>query len=506
MVSQRDAKTWQNWSGHVSCQYDTLITPQTEEEIQDAVRCASESGTTVRVIGSGHSFNTLACTNSNGVMLSLHKYQKLLNVDHDKCQVEVQAGMFLHQIHDTLAKYGLSLQNMGVIAEQSVAGAISTGTHGSGVTYPNLSARIVACRIVLANGDLMTISETENSQYLPAVRISLGTLGVFSTVTLQCVPEFKLKSVEYPMKFTTALEELPRLAQQHEFVKVWWFPHTDYVQVFEINRIEEQEHKAICDAGASAEAQGAIPVFKSWWENRVIGRHCTEAMFYAALKKPSLVPMVNRQLRNRLFYKRVTSGRSDHVLCGRQHGDESDGLRMNVNEIAIPIENAVPALRDLSTMLAREGLFMHFPVDIRFTAPDDTWLSPAYQRRSCYIGICARKPYMMEDPQCPKVFALFERIMKSHGGRPHWGKLHTFKRNDLHHLYPKFEDFLAVRETLDPTGVFLNPHTEQLFGVKSTQPRALDGQSARLTPPDVQAHGQSANGYRSAQHAITSKL
>mmetsp|Transcript_6349 Transcript_6349/g.16555 ORF Transcript_6349/g.16555 Transcript_6349/m.16555 type:complete len:494 (+) Transcript_6349:98-1579(+) len=476
---------WTNWAGSVSFTPDGgAREPTSEAEICAHVREAALRRVPVRVLGHGHSFNASMCA-EGGIALSLRKYKRVLHVDAAARTVTCEAGITLVQLCEALeeAEPPLTLENVPVVIAITVAGALVTAAHGSGMRSQSISAHLLGCRLIDGRGEVVSVDRATNADLLPAARASLGVLGVISTVTLQCVPMRTLHISEGPMQLSECVERLDELAARFAYFKAWWVPHTGFVHAFCIDdkpappiaQIARQPLPA--DEGVTPVSGGgrleaplvsdatAMSLRSSFLASRA-GGALMEGMLALAADQPAATPLVNCALRPLLYPTLVSEDSSYLVQCNEHRGlSESVGVRFDVSEFAIPAENCKAALTELVECLQREpGLYLSFPVDIRFSAADDIWLSPAYGRDTAWIGIPSKRPFGKETPHAA-MFSRFEEIMQRHGGRPHWAKEHSVRAPQLRALYPRWADFLAVRARLDPDETFLNPYLRELLGV-----------------------------------------
>ncbi|HNN96817.1 MAG TPA: FAD-binding protein, partial [Pseudomonadota bacterium] len=218
---------FRNWAGTATAQPQAFFTPQSESEIVDILKRAAQAGRRVKVVGAGHSWSDIACT--DGYLLQLDALAQVRRVDVQRQEITVQAGIRLHALIAAMHRHGMTLPVIGSVTQQSIAGAIATGTHGSAPGLGNLASRVVGMRLVLANGEVLPINDHENAHLLPAARVHLGALGVISEVTLATVPAFRLHEELSTLPLSQVLNELPRLVESAPYVKLWWLPHVDDV-------------------------------------------------------------------------------------------------------------------------------------------------------------------------------------------------------------------------------------------------------------------------------------
>ncbi|MFT7621649.1 MAG: FAD-linked oxidoreductase [Myxococcota bacterium] len=423
---------FRNWAGTHTCTPAGWHTPADTETVAAVVKQAHQEGQTVRVVGAGHSFSDIALT--DGAMVSLDQMQSVLEADEHTGLVRVQAGLRLKRLVEDLAGLGLALPNLGSIMDQSIAGATATGTHGSSRTHGNLSSLIVGATLVTGTGEIKTLERGDN---LLAARVSLGCLGIATELTLQCVPAFDLAERSWTLEFDEACDQLEALSREHEYVKLWWFPHTGRVQVFAYERTLAERRP---QSGMSR-----------WYEHNV-ERHLFGLVLGTGRLWPGLVPGLNRLASRSLFAPLDRVDRSDKSLTIAMPPKHRE------MEYSVPIEQAPEALRAMKATIEREPLRINFIVEARFVAADNAHLSPAEGRDSCQIGA-----YMAACPDLERYFGWFEQWMQDHQARPHWGKEFSASREYLQSVYPAFDRFDAVRQRLDPDGVMANAFVDRIF-------------------------------------------
>ncbi|CAN5126186.1 D-arabinono-1,4-lactone oxidase [soil metagenome] len=429
---------WRNWGRVESSTPAFRAHPHSVAEVQAVVREARERGLTIKAVGASHSFTAIAAT--EGVLLDLDAYDGLLAVDVDKRQVTLAGGTNLSQLPALLAPYGLALENMGDIDCQTIAGATSTGTHGTGARFRGLAAQIVAVTLVTGTGDLLRVSETENAELLPAVRLGLGALGVLVEVTLQCVPAFLLRAVERPEPMDAVLDTFEQRAIEGDHFEFYWWPHTDGVMTKNNTRLP-------MDAGRQPVGKVANWVEETFMSNAVLAMKSGLGRIL-----PGTIRPINR-LATRVYGNREYVDHSYEVFTAPRN------VRFRESEYAIPRVALPQALRDIQGLIQRKGWNISFPVEVRVAAADDNWLSTAYQRESAYIAV---HQYFRDD-HLP-YFRAVDALLRSYDGRPHWGKIHFQDAAELATRYPRFADFTAVRDRLDADRAFANPYLDRVLG------------------------------------------
>lgn len=432
------ATQWRNWGRSVSATFSDVVTPADEVGVSDAVVRAAAAGLPVRPLGAGHSFTPIAAT--SGISLRLDALTGVRAVDGATGFVTLGAGTRLRDLPVLLAPFGLALQNMGDIDAQTIAGAVSTGTHGTGAGFTGLAAQVRGLRMVLADGSVATCSQTERPELFAAARVGLGAFGVLTEVTMACVAQFLLAADEHPEPLDAVLDGFHDKMTGTDHVEFYWFPHTDTALVKSNRRLP-------LDAGRRPVRKLRGLLDDELLSNGVFGATCALG---AAL--PMAVPSVNRAAAH-LVSARGYTDLSHRVFTASRR------VRFNEMEYAIPRAEVPDVLREIRLLILRRGWRISFPLEIRVAAADDVWLSTAYQRESAYVAVHRyhREPFAA-------YFTAVEEIFGAVAGRPHWGKLHTLDAARFGALYPRFADAVRVRGQVDPAGLFTNSYLERVLG------------------------------------------
>ncbi|GBP98695.1 FAD-binding protein [Streptomyces spongiicola] len=430
---------WRNWAGTVAARPAREVAPASAGELAEAVRRAAEDGLRVKTVGTGHSFTAIAAT--DGVLVRPDLLTGIREVDRAAMTVTVEAGTPLRRLNAALAREDLSLTNMGDIMEQTVAGATSTGTHGTGRDSASLAAQIRGLELITADGSVLTVSENgtdEEREILAAARVGLGALGVISAITLAVEPMFLLSAREEPMSFDRVTSEFDELHAENEHFEFYWFPHTGNCNTKRNNR----------SAGPVA-PPGAV---SGWITDELLSNGLFQVANSVGRAVPAAIPAIAR-VSSRALSARTYTDIPYRVFTSPRR------VRFVEMEYALPREAAVAALRELRAMLDRSPLRVSFPVEVRTAPADDIALSTASGRESAYIAV-----HMYRGTPYRSYFTAVERIMTAYGGRPHWGKIHTRDAEYLDGVYPRFGDFLALRDRLDPDRLFGNEHLRRVLG------------------------------------------
>ena len=393
-------------------------------------------GATVKAVGAGHSFSAIAAT--DGVQVRLDAMAGVRQVDRDTGLVTVGGGTRLADLNLVLASYGLALPNLGDIDRQTVAGAISTGTHGSGNRLGGLATQVRGLTLVTGNGTVLRSSTDGNAELPAAAAVGLGALGILVEVTLQCVPTFLLRAEEGSARLAEVLEQWPTWTAQNDHVDLHWFPHTDWVLTKRNNRVD----------GPPEPLSG----WRRLVDDELLANGLLGLINEVGTRRPAWQPRIN-ELAGQILSPRTFTDHSAAVFVSPRR------VRFVEREYAIPRASLGPVITELRRWIDRHDERIGIPIEIRSAAADDLWLSTGYQRENAYVAV---HHYWRKDPT--RYFAAFEAIVAEHGGRPHWGKTHTLDAARLRQLYPRFDDFLAVRDRLDPGRVFANPYLERVLG------------------------------------------
>ncbi|HEV2076168.1 MAG TPA: D-arabinono-1,4-lactone oxidase [Thermoleophilaceae bacterium] len=430
------AELWTNWSRDQHCAPQAIERPSSEVDVVRVVERARRQGERVRVAGTGHSFSDIACTDDR--MLSLERMDAILDSDRESGLARVQAGITIDKLAAGLAERGLALENQGDIDRQAIAGAIATATHGTGLRFPNLSARVEALRIVTAAGEAVEVSEATDPAGWRAARVSLGALGAVTELTLRCVPEFTIRRLDEPRPLGETLDRFDELVETNDHFELFVFPYTDVALVRESERT---------DAAPRPPGRAADFVRSTLVENVALEAGCR-----VGRAVPVAIPRLNRAF-VRLASADRRLDRSHRVYAGRR------AVRFTEMEYAIPRERCVTALGEALELIERRRLPVGFPLEVRVAAADDAFLSTAEGRETAYIAI-----HQFTGMEFEAYFRAVEVIMDRHEGRPHWGKRHYQSAATLAPRYPLWDEFQRVRGRMDPNGTFGNDYTDRVLG------------------------------------------
>jgi L-gulonolactone oxidase len=428
---------WTNWAGTVSVDVP-VAAPASVAELVRVVSRAAERGQHVKAIGAGHSFTAIGVT--DGLQLRLDRLAGVVRADRASGLVTVLAGTTLHALNETLWELGLSMTNLGDIDVQTIAGAISTGTHGTGAKFGGIATQVRELELIRADGALLRCSAEENADVFAAARVGLGALGVIATVTLQCEPAFALAAAEAPATLDEVLEDLDEHVVGNDHFEFYWFPHTRRVLTKRNNRVLP---------GTTLRPVGR---FRHWLDDQFLSNTVYERINRLTTRRPALIPRAN-DLATRLL------GGRDYIDAAHRVFASVRTVRFREMEYALPRAAVPQVLAEIEAYVARSGEQIGFPVEVRFAAADDIWLSTAYGRETGYVAV-----HQYHRREHEPYFRAVEAIAKDVGGRPHWGKIHYRDAESLRDAYRHFDDFRAVRDKLDPERRFGNEYLTRVLG------------------------------------------
>jgi L-gulono-1,4-lactone dehydrogenase len=427
---------WRNWAGDQVCTPVERRRPSDREELAEVVAAAAAAGRKISVAASGHSFTETAMT--DGTMIDAGLLSGVLDADRSSGLVKVGGGTVLAELNQRLHELGLGMENLGDIDRQTVAGAISTGTHGTGAKLRNISSQVVAMELVLADGSVRELTAEGDPDLLRAARVSIGALGAIVSVTLRCLPAFTLHRVDKPEPRDAVLDNFQERADAHEHFELFTFPYADSALVLERNRTEGLPRPRSRSAAFLNDV-----VLENW---------ALEAVSAAGKAMPQAIPSLSR------FAARLASGststdRSDRIFANERR------VRFTEMEYGVPREHGPEAARRVIEWVRSNRYPVFFPIEMRVTAADDALISPSHERDTAYIAV-----HQYRGMEWRPYFEAVEAIMNEYGGRPHWGKRHFQTAATLAERYPRWDAFLAAREELDPGHAFANEYAARVLG------------------------------------------
>ena len=430
------ASEWRNWAGDQRCNPAAIEMPATREQLAEVIEAAAARGHKVRASASGHSFSDVALT--DGVMIRFDRLNRLLCADTATGRVKFEAGIGLGELNRRLDDLGLAIENLGDIDRQTLAGSISTGTHGTGAGFQSLSAQVEAVDLVLADGSSREISAADDPAALEAARLGLGALGMIYAVTLRTVPAFTLSRIDSPKPLAETLARLDELNEINDHFEFYVFPHTETALCRETRRSEEPPRPK---PAALVYAQEVV--LENW-----IGGAFALAGRWLPAQAPRLARLASRG-----------TGRSTKVDRSFRVFASERRIKFTEMEYGIPRAHAAEAVRRVLDVAARPELGVAYPIEVRFVAADEVMLSASHRQNTCYIAVHQDRHLDWEP-----YFRAVEKIADEYGGRPHWGKRHFQTAATLAPRYPRWDEFQALRAKLDPQGRFANAYTERVLG------------------------------------------
>ncbi len=425
-----------NWDGTQSWEPQAIYKPRSEEQVVEVIRRALEEQKRVKAIGSALSWSDVI--DMPEIAIQFDDMSAVLAVDRDKRRVRLQAGALLKNINDVLAGQALAFDNFGSIVQQTAAGYIATGSHGTGARTPMLSAYIESMRLVDGLGEVHELDADHEPELFSAARVHLGCMGVVTEITFRCVEAFDLEERLELIDFDTALADLDAYNRDNDYCKLWWFPYTDKIQVYKFNKTTRPRGGA------------GLPGFLD--QTGISGVVFT-GLLAVCRGFPGTIPFILNTLQSIHYHPHRRVDRSDKVIkLGHSIPNHQE------TEYAIPIEHAAKAIDETRKFVLEADYSVNFPLEVRFVAADDIPMSPANGRDSCFIG-----PYISSLRWAPHYFAEFEALIGDYEGRPHWGKSFSRTSEELRALYSAYDTFNMLRQQCDPHGLFRNSFVERVF-------------------------------------------
>jgi L-gulonolactone oxidase len=411
------------------------VRPRDRDELAAAVADAAGAGLKVSVPGSGHSFTEAALT--DGALIDASALSGVLDADPASGLVRVAGGTVLADLGEALHGLGMAMENLGDIDRQTIAGAISTGTHGTGATLRNISSQVEALELVLADGSVRELGAADGD-LLRAARVGVGALGAITAVTLRCVPAFVLHRVDRPLPREEVLDSFDERAAAHDHFELFTFPYADSALVLERDRTDSPPRPR----GRAAAFLNDV-VLENW---------ALEATSAAGKAFPRAIPSLSR-FAARLAAGATATDRSDRIFVNERR------VRFTEMEYAVPREHGPEAARRVIEWVRENRYPVFFPIEMRVAAADDALLSTAHERDTAYVAV-----HQYRGMEWRPYFEAVEEIMDSYGGRPHWGKRHFQTAATLAPRYPRWAEFQAARDELDPGRAFANEYAERVLG------------------------------------------
>lgn len=435
-----NSEKWSNWSGAVTAAPAAIWRPRDEAELAALVRGFAGP---IRPVGSGHSFTALCA--SSGAIVSLENMSGLIEVFPETGEAEVWAGTPVYAVGPLLHAHGLAMPNQGDIDRQTLGGAISTGTHGTGLDFGALSTMVTGVTLVTAAGEVLNLNRKSEPELFEAARLSLGSIGIITRFRLQLVPSFALTEQSYVAPADQVLGDLEGFARVHRHFEFFWFPYADQVVVKTLDPWQGEPPARALD----------IPAMKARGE-RVAGE---EKIFSTICKFVKAVPRSSGFF-HRLLTRQMAAGEAKpgRVRWSWEAFPSARTTRFNEMEYAVPRSMAAEAMRAVVARIRKDRIATAFPVEFRFVRGDDIWLSPFHGRDSATLSV-----HQFVGMDQGPLFRACEDVFRAFEGRPHWGKQHNLTGRDFAWMYPEWRRFQAARRRIDPEGKFLSPYLRSLF-------------------------------------------
>lgn len=424
---------WRNWSGSQRCEPESRKAPASLAELQELV--ASSQGV-VRPVGAGHSFTALVPT--DGTIVSLARLSGVVAHDPDTLQATLWAGSRLGDIGQPLEDAGQALINMPDIDEQALGGCLGTATHGTGAGIGCMPTFVREIEFVDARGELVTCSASRNPEVFRAAQVSMGTLGVMTKVTLQNQAPYRLRRETNWLAFDDILAVAQDKADKHRNFEFYYVPFTGmgFIDAHDYTDEPTGSTEKIDGNEGVHDLRTARDLLRDWPRIRefILGT-----------------------------YMRTLPDEVTIESSWKNYASERN-VRFNEMEYHLPREHGLAALREIREVLESRHPEVFFPIEVRWVAADDIWLSPFYGRDTMSIAV-----HRYFDEDFKPYFKSIEPIFRKYRGRPHWGKLNTLGQAEFRALYPHWDDFRRVRAELDPAGRFLNDYLRSLFTFKGQE-------------------------------------
>jgi len=429
-----------NWAGNIKWNPTEVSYPRSQEEIQNLVLRAANNGNKIRLIGTGHSFSPLCQTNQ--IMMSLDNYQGLISTDKKLCQATVRAGTKLNVLGDLLFAEGMAMENLGDIDVQSIAGTISTGTHGTGKSFGTISTQVLAITFINGKGEIISCSRSKKSELFSAAQVSLGVLGVITEITLQCISHYKLELHTQKENLQSVLINLNERNENNRNFEFYWFPYTTTALTKTSNVVLDSDIDK-------------MNLF-NYWSEYFIENYSFKLLCECA----RLFPSTNQRI-SKICAASIPSVKK--VMYSHKIYATKRLVKFTEMEYNIPADAYSNAWADVQKLINSGKYNIHFPIENRWVKGDDIMMSPAHGRDSAYIAC-----HVYQNKDNGPYFKALEDIFKAYDGRPHWGKMNTLNTSDIVNRYPLFSEFMKHRKDHDPDGLFASPYIERLLGLENS--------------------------------------
>jgi L-gulonolactone oxidase len=439
-------KITQNWAKTYESKPKDIFYPKTKKEIIHLVQYCNKYQTPIKVVGGADSYNDIYCPGEYGFLVSLEKFNKLLEVDIENATATFEGGMMIPDLLKQLKRHNLTLSNLGTNIFDSAAGACSTGYHGSGINYKIFSSFVLEFEIVTPTGEQKIIKNSDEEFDIYAV--GLGVLGIITKITLQCEPSFTMEVTERQMSLDEIEQNFDELLKQNDHFKFIWIPHTDKFMVWLGNRSEKKE--------------GSLwKKFQTYFVTGVLINNIFHEflLFFASFKR-SLVPKINKLIAKILLPKKE----SKNVWNSYWSFFLPHLLKQDVVEYAFDIKDTFTVFREVIETIKEKKIFVDTPIEVRFVKGDSYWMSPTGQNDACWIGTKIHFPYGRK-PEYQNYFTTIDEILARYSGRPHWGKQFRISPEEFKKVYPKWDQFWEYADKQDPNKILQNDFVKRVRGV-----------------------------------------
>lgn len=426
--------TMENWGRNVRFSPEQVLTPANSTDIINIIRAAREQKKKIRVIGAGHSFSPLVATDQ--ILIDLKLMSQLISVDQEACTATFAAGASISKLTEELWHHGLALSNQGDINHQTLAGAISTGTHGTGINYGSISSFVTALEFVDGTGEIQNITLDSPGELLHSAQVQLGVFGILTKITVQCEKRFILRDTRQTHDLEECLKRFNEVANTNRHVEFFWFPYSKLAQIKSLSMVD------------ALNPRGKVSAF---FDDEIM-----ERFLYSGLCE------LTKQIRPMAKYTSKLCGNlmptSDYADWSYRVFPSSRKVRFTEMEYAVPHDAGFACFNAIRKMIEDKQIRVFFPVEYRVAASDQAWLSPFHDRKSAVISLHVFKGVEQEH-----FFSEAEAVFRSFNGRPHWGKIHRLTPHQISDLYPKWSDFSLLRKRFDPDDLFLNSMLQSYF-------------------------------------------
>lgn len=426
---------WKNWAGNVACKPDNYAKVSSVEQVQTLVKKANSEDKKIRVVASGHSFTAVCATDS--IMLDISEMSGVVEVHQNEQQITFWAGTNVRTASELCLENGLAMENLGDFDKQTLAGAISTGTHGTGIRLGGMAQQVRAFWVVNGEGELLECSAEKNAEIFEAGRVAVGTFGVIVKVKVQLVEAYKLKCESELVDLVEIADEIQNMLQENRNLEFFYFPMTTKAMRKKLNKTDEPVKD---------------PKIKNYINQKILENYALKAVCDGTAKFKWNAKKINSLMAS-FVSKDCRINYYNKILATDRH------VRFFEMEYNIPATHFKDFFQDYRQMMEAHDFHVYFPVEIRWVQADDIWMSPTYQRDAVYFAVhCYYKEHV------PAYFDAVEKLAMKYEGRPHWGKMHNQTPAYLKKVYPKWDDFHAIRKKLDPNQLFVNEYLEKVFG------------------------------------------